>query len=102
VVQSEDLRIPLEDGIADAAVLAFVLHEPPDPGAFIREVSRVLAPSGRILVVEWQKWETEHGGPPIEFRLSPDETRRMLETAGYSVQELPSISDENYLLLGVR
>lgn len=48
-------RIPLGEGALDLALLVFAAHEirkEPERAAFFREVSRVLAPSGRALVVE--------------------------------------------------
>jgi ubiquinone/menaquinone biosynthesis C-methylase UbiE len=101
VVQSEEAHIPLPDGVADAATLGFVLHEPPDPAAFLGEVSRVLKPGGRMLVIEWHKRETEQG-PPVEHRLSLDESRELIRAQGYRVEDLPSPNEDLYLLLGTR
>ena len=44
--------LPLEDGEADLAVLALVLHHAPAPLAVLREAARVLRPGGRLLVVD--------------------------------------------------
>lgn len=101
VVASEEYHIPVPDGIADAAVLGFVLHEPPDPDALLREIARLLKPGGRALVLEWQKWETGQG-PPIEHRLSAEETRNLLEAAGYRAQPLESSHEDLYIWLGTR
>lgn len=46
----EDL--PLADGELDVAILSLVLHYVVDPGDALREARRVLAPGGRVLVVE--------------------------------------------------
>lgn len=99
VVQSDELTIPLGDEVADVALLAFVLHEPPDPRAFLHEISRLLVPGGRVLILEWQKWETEFG-PPVDHRLSEDETRELLEAAGFSALPMPSPHDDLYVILG--
>jgi ubiquinone/menaquinone biosynthesis C-methylase UbiE len=99
VVLSDELHIPLEDDVADAALLAFVLHEPPDPVAFLHEIARLLVPGGRVLILEWQKRETEFG-PPVEHRVSEDEARHLLETAGYSALPMPSPHEDLYVILG--
>jgi ubiquinone/menaquinone biosynthesis C-methylase UbiE len=93
------MDIPLPDGIAGAAVLGFLLHHPPDPAAFLREVARLLEPGGRILSVDWHKRPTEQG-PPLEHRLSEEETTVLLSDAGFSVQTLESPTGDVHVLLG--
>jgi ubiquinone/menaquinone biosynthesis C-methylase UbiE len=44
--------LPYEDGSMDAVVLTAVLGEIPDPLAALREIARVLKPSGRLVVGE--------------------------------------------------
>ena len=46
-------ELPFPDGTFDAAYLVTVLGEIPDPGAVLRELRRVLAPSGRLVVGEF-------------------------------------------------
>jgi ubiquinone/menaquinone biosynthesis C-methylase UbiE len=50
--QGDATTLPYEDGSIDAVVLNAVLGETPDPVAALREVRRVLTPSGRLLVGE--------------------------------------------------
>lgn len=99
IVLSDELHIPLQDEVADVALLAFVLHEPPDPVSFLHEIARLLVPGGRVLVLEWHKRETEFG-PPVEHRVSEDEARHVLETAGYSALPMPSPHEDLYVILG--
>jgi ArsR family transcriptional regulator len=51
--------LPIEDGELDAAVLFLVLHYVVDPAAVLAEVRRVLAPGGRLLVVDMMPHERE-------------------------------------------
>ena len=46
-------ELPFPNGTFDAAYLVTVLGEIPDPEAAIRELGRVLAPSGRLVVGEF-------------------------------------------------
>jgi ubiquinone/menaquinone biosynthesis C-methylase UbiE len=46
-------ELPFPDGTFDAAYLVTVLGEIPDPAAAIRELRRVLKPSGRLVVGEF-------------------------------------------------
>lgn len=98
VVQSTEMAVPLGDGIADLVLLALVLHEPPDPVEFLREVVRLLKPNGRVLVVDWQKWPTEQG-PPVEHRLSEEEAQALLGAAGLAPQRIDVASPDIYVLL---
>ena len=52
-VRNGDLaELPLEDQSLDVALLFLVLHYAADPEAIVREVTRVLKPDGRVLVVD--------------------------------------------------
>ena len=44
--------LPIDDGSLDAATVCLVLHHVPDPAAVLRDAGRVLAPGGRLLVVD--------------------------------------------------
>jgi ubiquinone/menaquinone biosynthesis C-methylase UbiE len=50
--QGDATALPYEDASIDAVVLTAVLGEIPDPVAALREIRRVLKPSGRLVVGE--------------------------------------------------
>jgi ubiquinone/menaquinone biosynthesis C-methylase UbiE len=50
--QGDATALPFDDASMDAAVLTAVLGEIPDPVAALRQVQRVLKPSGRLIVGE--------------------------------------------------
>jgi ubiquinone/menaquinone biosynthesis C-methylase UbiE len=50
--QGDATALPYEEGSMDAVVLTAVLGEIPDTGAALREIHRVLAPGGRLVVGE--------------------------------------------------
>jgi ubiquinone/menaquinone biosynthesis C-methylase UbiE len=50
--QGDATALPYEDDSMDAVALTAVLGEIPDPGAALREIVRVLKPSGRLIVGE--------------------------------------------------
>jgi ubiquinone/menaquinone biosynthesis C-methylase UbiE len=50
--QGDATALPYEDASMDAVILTAVLGEIPDPAAALREIRRVLKPSGRLLVGE--------------------------------------------------
>ncbi|UUL83890.1 ArsR/SmtB family transcription factor [Sphingomonas qomolangmaensis] len=57
--QADLYALPLGDGDADAAILHHVLHFAQQPGAAIVEAGRVLAPGGRLLIVDFAPHERE-------------------------------------------
>ena len=57
--QADLYALPLEDGGADTAVLHHVLHFAQQPGAAIAEAARVLAPGGRLLIVDFAPHDRE-------------------------------------------
>jgi ubiquinone/menaquinone biosynthesis C-methylase UbiE len=50
--QGDATELPYEDDSMDAVVLTAVLGEIPDPVAALRQIQRVLKPSGRLIVGE--------------------------------------------------
>ena len=52
-------RLPLTGGAFDVVIYHQVLHYLDDPQAALREVARVLAPGGRILIVDFAPHELE-------------------------------------------
>jgi len=99
VISSTEQEIPLSNALADVAIAGFVVHEPADHAAFVREIVRLLRPGGRLLVVDWHKKPTEKG-PPLEHRLAQQEVETMLNDAGLTVERLEAPNAEVYVLLG--
>jgi len=50
--------VPLPDEVADVALLFLVLHHLPEPAAVMAEARRLLAPHGRLIVVDMQPHAT--------------------------------------------
>jgi SAM-dependent methyltransferase len=51
--------LPVEEGSVDLALLVLVLHHLGDPAAALKEARRVLAPGGRLLVIDMQPHDRE-------------------------------------------
>jgi len=60
VRQGDIYHLPLADQAADAAVMHQVLHFLSDPQRAVREAARVLAPGGRLLIVDFAPHELEY------------------------------------------
>lgn len=57
--QADLYALPLADAAADTAILHHVLHFAQQPGAAIAEAARVLAPGGRLLIVDFAPHDRE-------------------------------------------
>jgi ubiquinone/menaquinone biosynthesis C-methylase UbiE len=66
----------LDNWTADKILLIAVLHELPEPAAFLQTCFDHLKPEGHVIVIDWQKIETDHG-PPVEDRISKKELLAM-------------------------
>jgi ArsR family transcriptional regulator len=80
-------RLPLEDCSLDAAVMALVLPYLPEPDRALAEAARVLAPGGRLLLVDMQphehaEYRQQMGHLWLGF--PEQQTRGWLEAAGFS------------------
>jgi ArsR family transcriptional regulator len=79
-------NLPLGDGELDAAMLFLVLHYSPDPLRSLGEVSRVVRPGGRVLVVdmlphEHEEYQQQMGHVWLGF--SEKHITRVLTGAGF-------------------
>lgn len=109
VRQGDIYDLPLGDQTADAVVMHQVLHFLSDPQRAIREAARVLAPGGRLLIVDFAPHELEFlrdefaherlgfAGPVVsqwlgEFGLRPLETRDLAPAEGASQRDKLTVS----------
>jgi ArsR family transcriptional regulator len=90
-IENIDLRrgeleaLPIDDGRLDAATLMLVLHYLPEPQRAIAEVSRVLKPGGRVIVVDMLPHDRENYRQQmghVWLGFSDDHVAHMLTDAG--------------------
>ena len=100
MVADVGVRIPVDDGTADSALMATVLHdlfqEGDAPGA-LRETVRVLKPGGIFAVVEFIKVEGPPG-PPASIRLAPPEVEALVFPFGFARKSHLALGPYNYLM----
>ena len=96
VVAADGAAIPVPDGAADTVVVTLVLCSVPDPAAVLAEVRRVLAPGGRLLLLEHvvaaggrtrrlQRWLTPAWRRVAQGCHLDRDTRSALVAAGFDV-----------------
>ena len=88
-------NLPLADGAADAVVLHQVLHFLDDPGAAIAEAARLLAPGGKLLVVDFAPHELEFLREQSAHRrlgFAHDQIERILARAGLKMERFRELA----------
>ena len=83
--------LPIDDGALDVAVLSLVLHFVVDPLAVLAEAARVLAPGGRLLLVdmlphEREEYRTTMGHVWLGF--DPAQLAGWLDAAGFGTAHI--------------
>lgn len=87
----------------DYVLLANTFHGVGDQEGLAVAVHDVLEPGGRFVVVNWHDLPREETtvtgavrGPPTELRMTPDETREVVEAAGFEAVETVELPPYHY------
>jgi ubiquinone/menaquinone biosynthesis C-methylase UbiE len=106
IIQAPAEKLPLEDASVDTAVITYTLCSVDDPAQALREVRRVLKPSGRVLFLE-HGLSSDAGVATWQHRLNPIWRRiavgcnltrpvqKLLDEAGFTIRRI-----EHYYLDG--
>lgn len=88
---------------ADYILIANTFHGVPDKTALAREVAAALKPNGRFAIVNWYPQPREETavlgqprGPKTELRMSPEQTRAVVEPAGFKLETLVELPPYHY------
>lgn len=91
------------DNPVDVVFFANTFHGVTDKKALCVAIRRVLAPGGRLVVVNWHALPREQTtvlgeprGPQTELRMSPAETRAVVEPAGFRQVQVTDIGLYHY------
>jgi len=85
--QGDLTDLPVSDSSVDLAIAALVLHHVPAPAEAVRELGRVVAPGGRVLLIEQSAHDHEAFRERMQDRwwgFEPPGFVAMLEAAGFS------------------
>lgn len=85
---------------ADIIFYGTVLHDFRDPIKVLKNTADMLAPSGKLVNLDWKKVETSIG-PPFEIRLSEMQAQALMEQSGLRVLCTKSVEPYFYSIHSV-
>lgn len=89
--QGDMYALPLAAGSADTVILHQVLHFAHQPAAAIGEAGRLLAPGGRLLVIDFDRHEQEElraSGAHVRLGFDDDQMAAWFAAAGLAAQDI--------------
>ncbi|ELZ00218.1 class I SAM-dependent methyltransferase [Natrialba aegyptia] len=96
LVTSDVSDLPFDDAL-DAVFSTMTYHEFASDEA-IAEIRRVLAPDGRLVIIDWAATGSGEDGPPVDERYSADEATAALRDAGFTIEH-EAVRPETFLLI---
>jgi ubiquinone/menaquinone biosynthesis C-methylase UbiE len=91
-----EVTLPLPDAGVDVVICALVLHDLEDPEIMMREIARVVRPTGKVAIVEW----TPDVENPRKNRIRPDVTARLLAQIRRQAGDPIPLPPTQYLIVG--
>jgi ubiquinone/menaquinone biosynthesis C-methylase UbiE len=82
-VHAEADRTELPNAACALVFLANVCHEFEDRDAVLRETRRILAPGGRVAILDWRPDVEPVHGPPLEHRIALSDALREMRLSGF-------------------
>lgn len=96
-------NLPLPDAAVDRVLTVNTVYFWPDLAGALREVGRVLAPGGRLVIGIRDGSVMQQVSPEVFTLRTPDEIRSALEAAGFSEVQVRSAQDrKTHLIAAVR
>lgn len=92
--QGDMYALPLADGSADVVIIHQVLHFAQQPAAAIAEAGRLLAPGGRLLVIDFASHDREDlrtRDAHVRLGFGDDQIEGWLRTAGLSLARVEEL-----------
>jgi ubiquinone/menaquinone biosynthesis C-methylase UbiE len=86
------------EGCADIVFFGIVLHDFKDPAKALANANRMLKPTGRVVDLDWKK-EPMDVGPPLRIRFSEEQARRLIEKAGFRIDQARDVGRFQYIVI---
>ncbi len=83
-IRADVSKTGIPSSSVDLTLLVLVLHDIEDKGSLFREIRRISKQGASVVNVDWRKVRSTVG-PPLDIRLSKDESMKLLSGAGFRV-----------------
>ena len=93
-------HLPLRGSSIDVCLMATVLHDliqAQTETSSLKEISRVIKPSGELVIIEFKKIEGPPG-PPLGIRISAEEVEKIVAPYGFRKKRTVAVGPYNYLI----
>lgn len=94
----DENKILIDDKTCDVVSMVTVLHEIDNKDNIVKEISRILKPNGKFLVIELHKKKTDFG-PPVEERLSIEEIESISTKVGLNTVKKTTLGPNFYSII---
>ncbi|TAK95986.1 methyltransferase domain-containing protein [Patescibacteria group bacterium] len=85
----------LDEASVDWVFIKDMLFQNKKKAVILAEAHRILKPTGKAVVVEWQE-QTGTVGPAAEIRIKEKELQKMVEKAGFTIENKIDAGDFHY------
>jgi ubiquinone/menaquinone biosynthesis C-methylase UbiE len=87
---------PIADGECDIVFMCTVFHEIDDTAALLGEISRIMGPHGKLVIIEFYE-KTTPMGPPVTSRIGETKLKRIARKNGFARTNQTSLGENFYL-----
>jgi ubiquinone/menaquinone biosynthesis C-methylase UbiE len=99
LVHGTAVETHLAAGRCDLVFLGNVWRELEDRPSVLREDVRILAPGGRLAILDWRADRQGPPGPPVEQRIAAPDAASELASDGWTVIETAFVGQYSYLVV---
>jgi len=86
ILKVEEVKMDIDTGSVDAAVLIALYHEFKAPLDNLAEIKRVLRAQGKLLILDWDPQSEKERGPAKGHRVTKAQALEDLEASGFVVE----------------
>lgn len=90
-------KVPLPDDTADMVLMAFVFHEIDEVETYLTEIKRIIKPTGRFVILDWEVVESPMG-PPADHRISLSDAVKIIVEAGFEIIDSGMVNQYQYFI----
>lgn len=98
LVKTSESSVPIPAESCDMVLLAFTLNEIEQHASFLHRLARLVKPSGKLVILDWEKHEQPEG-PPLQDRVAPETLRGDATAAGLEVEKQEELNEHQYLFV---